>query len=242
MTAPLSPPQSARTRNLGIQFGKLPLMVTLLSFAAVILAFLIWGFARCGACVGNATGEALDGTGLWTGGTYALIGVTDFAIKHNLDRLIASAVSHRKWGLFNYWIPPTRAIRITELAPEDRAFSRDDVDIGHSLHLGGRGPDVAAIALSGVAARMGHPVLRAGIEPVVLRSAERNAGGNQRRVIAPTPDGRRRSLLDRIIPDDAFGSAAIALLITVPVAGGPPGWRLLASGVMVGGCSLGCLL
>src|SRR5207253_338092 len=55
-------------------------------------------------------------------------------------------------------------------------ISRDDVGGGHSFHLGGRGPDVAAIALSGVAARMGHPVLRAGAESVVLRSTERNAG------------------------------------------------------------------
>ena len=105
--------------------GKLPLMVTLLSFAAVILALLIWGFAGAGRAWGMPRVKLSD-LWRWDGtvdrGTYALIGVAGFAIKHNLDRLIASAVFHRKWGLFNYWIPPTRAIRITELPPEDRAF------------------------------------------------------------------------------------------------------------------------
>ena len=35
-----------------------------------------------------------------------------FAIKHNLDRLVATFVFHRQWGPFNYWIPLGRAVRI----------------------------------------------------------------------------------------------------------------------------------
>jgi uncharacterized membrane protein YhaH (DUF805 family) len=34
---------------------------------------------------------------------YAGVGILLFAIKHNLDRAIASAYGH-KWGIFNYWI------------------------------------------------------------------------------------------------------------------------------------------
>jgi len=35
-------------------------------------------------------------------GLYAVIGTFGFAIKHNLDRLVATYVFHRPWGLFNY--------------------------------------------------------------------------------------------------------------------------------------------
>src|SRR5256885_5840377 len=34
---------------------------------------------------------------------YLAIGVTLFAVKHTLDRIVASAVFGRRWGLFNYW-------------------------------------------------------------------------------------------------------------------------------------------
>jgi len=49
-------------------------------------------------------------------GTYALIGLVGFALKHNLDRLTASWIFDRPWGLFNYWIPPR------ELFQEEPAF------------------------------------------------------------------------------------------------------------------------
>src|SRR2546423_12000879 len=35
---------------------------------------------------------------------YLAIGVTLFAVKHTLDRIVASSVFGRRWGLFNYWI------------------------------------------------------------------------------------------------------------------------------------------
>ena len=54
--------------------------------------------------------------------TYALIGVIGFAIKHNLDRVVASAVFARPWALFNYWIPLNKAIRISALSPGDARF------------------------------------------------------------------------------------------------------------------------
>jgi uncharacterized membrane protein YhaH (DUF805 family) len=65
---------------------------------------------------------------LWTSegtidrGPYALVGLVGFAIKHNLDRTLATFVFHRKWSLFNYWVPLDQAVRITSLAPTDRTF------------------------------------------------------------------------------------------------------------------------
>jgi len=63
---------------------------------------------------------------MWEGtldrGSYALIGIIGFAIKHNLDRLIASTVFDRPWTLFNYWIPLHQAIRIRSLSATDARF------------------------------------------------------------------------------------------------------------------------
>src|ERR1700730_1564068 len=67
-------------------------------------------------------------TDLWSSegtidrGPYALVGLIGFAIKHNLDRIVATLVFHRRWGLFDYWIPFGRAVRITSLDRSDRIF------------------------------------------------------------------------------------------------------------------------
>jgi hypothetical protein len=55
-------------------------------------------------------------------GPYALVGLVGFGIKHNLDRALATFVFQRKWSLFNYWIPLDQAVRVTSLAPTDRTF------------------------------------------------------------------------------------------------------------------------
>ena len=55
-------------------------------------------------------------------GPYALVGVVGFAIKHNMDRFVASAIFHRPWGLFNYWIPLDRAAHVSSLSRQDALF------------------------------------------------------------------------------------------------------------------------
>jgi hypothetical protein len=198
-------------------------MVTLFSLVAVILALLICGFAGKGRSRWMPRVKLSD-LWRWDGtvdrGTYALIGVAGFAVKHNLDRLIATAVFHRKWGLFNYWIPPTEAIRITQLSPEDRAFLETMlvvaipfIWVGVVLTL--RRLRSAGLPLGWVILFFA-PVLNLLFFAVLSVMPAATNG----RVIAPSPYGRSRSLLDRMIPEQAFGSAAIALLITVPVACG----------------------
>ena len=65
-------------------------MVTLLSFVTMILALLIWGFARAGRSRWMPRVRLSD-LWRWDGtvdrGTYTLIGVAGFAVKHNVDRL-----------------------------------------------------------------------------------------------------------------------------------------------------------
>jgi hypothetical protein len=55
-------------------------------------------------------------------GPYALIGLTLFAIKHNIDRSVATLAFGRKFTIFNYWIPPTDALRVADLTANDARF------------------------------------------------------------------------------------------------------------------------
>jgi hypothetical protein len=55
-------------------------------------------------------------------GPYALVGLIGFTLKHNVDRLVATYVFHRPWGLFNDWIPVRDAARITALHSGDARF------------------------------------------------------------------------------------------------------------------------
>ena len=55
-------------------------------------------------------------------GTYALVGLLGFALKHNLDRFVAAYGFHRPWTLFNYWVPVRDVARITELRASEAVF------------------------------------------------------------------------------------------------------------------------
>lgn len=54
-------------------------------------------------------------------GPYILIGVAGFAIKHNIDRVVASAFFDRSWSPFNY-LSPKEAVSVTELPEQDVTF------------------------------------------------------------------------------------------------------------------------
>ena len=58
-------------------------------------------------------------SGMTDRGTYLLVGVVGFAIKHNLNRFIAGHYFHRYWGFFNYWVPVRDVARITELRGDE---------------------------------------------------------------------------------------------------------------------------
>ena len=55
-------------------------------------------------------------------GSYALLGLIGFTLKHNLDRLVATYAFHRPWGLFNYWVPVRDVARISALHSGDARF------------------------------------------------------------------------------------------------------------------------
>src|SRR5436190_7393890 len=67
-------------------------------------------------------GDLWRSTGSIDRATYALVGVLGFAVKHNLDRFVASYGFHRPWGLFNYWVPVRDIARVTDLRGQEAIF------------------------------------------------------------------------------------------------------------------------
>ena len=55
-------------------------------------------------------------------GTYAIVGLLGFTLKHNLDRFVASFGFHRHWGVFNYWVPVRDVARVTQLPHSEAVF------------------------------------------------------------------------------------------------------------------------
>ena len=147
-------------------------------------------------------------------GPYAFIGALGFALKHNLDRAVASFAFHRPWGPFNYWIPPTRAVHVTTLSKSDAAFlttmlllSLPFIWVGVALTL--------------------RRLRSAGLPPwlvIVFFLPVINLAFFAILSILPSRDERIQStaqpkgVLHRLIPDHTVGSAAMALLLTVPFA------------------------
>jgi hypothetical protein len=146
-------------------------------------------------------------------GTYAVVGLAGFAIKHNLDRLVASYAFHRPWGFFNYWVPLNNIGRITNLRSGDTLFletllalSLPFVWVGIVLTLkrlrsaGLPSPLVAVFFV---------PFLNLLFFLLLCLLPERAAVETNRR----QPGG---SIVSGFIPDSALGSAALSLLFTVP--------------------------
>lgn len=149
-------------------------------------------------------------------GTYALVGVLGFALKHNLDRFVASFWFHRHWGLFNYWVPSTDVARVTELQGPEAVFlgtlvllSVPFIWIGVVLTMKRlRSADLprALVALFFVPFfNLLFFLILSLVPERELRSTISNA------------ESRKSSPASLWFPNGAFGSAAISLLITVPL-------------------------
>ncbi|HXN23627.1 MAG TPA: hypothetical protein VOA41_12875 [Candidatus Dormibacteraeota bacterium] len=149
-------------------------------------------------------------------GTDALVGVLGFAIKHNLDRFIAGRVFHRSWGIFNHWIPVSRAVRIARLSARRRIISRRHGRAFAALRLG-RGHTNSSTAArrwfaSMVSCSFFSPLLNLFFFALLCVLPQREQSGNlPLESISP-----KAPLLARILPKSAMGSAAMSLAITLP--------------------------
>jgi uncharacterized membrane protein YhaH (DUF805 family) len=148
-------------------------------------------------------------------GTYALVGLLGFALKHNLDRFVASYGFHRHWGLFNYWVPVGDVARVTELHGPEAVFlgtmvmlSLPFIWVGVALtmkRLRSAGLSATLVALFFV------PLLNLLFFLILSLVPER--------AFVPSVSSkgpREESSWSHWFPDGALGSAAVSLLITVP--------------------------
>ncbi len=158
---------------------------------------------------------------LWrTGGTidrgpYVLIGVIGFALKHNLDRMVAASVFHRPWTLFNYWVPVRNVARITALGGADAVFLATMVALSLPFVWVG----VTATAKRLRSANLPSVLVILFFVPFVnllfflflCLAPARNLDTTVAETSLP-----RNTLFTRTIPEGALGSAALSLLFTVP--------------------------
>jgi hypothetical protein len=147
--------------------------------------------------------------------TYALVGLIGFAIKHNLDRLVATFGFHRPWTLFNYWMPLRDVPRVTQVPGDQAIFLATMVAISLPFIWVGvvltlkrlRSADAPPVLV----ALFFLPFVNLLFFVVLCLLPERD---QVKSVAAAQPSS---TLLARLTPENQFGSAAVALLVTVPV-------------------------
>jgi len=148
-------------------------------------------------------------------GPYALVGLVGFALKHNLDRLIAAYVFHRPWTLFNYWVPVRDVARITALGGADTVFLATMVALALPFVWVG-------VALTTKRLRSANlpsafvilffvPFLNLLFFLFLCLIPARNSGVTPRETT-----GRKNTFFARAVPESALGSAALSILFTVP--------------------------
>lgn len=149
-------------------------------------------------------------------GTYAAVGLFAFAIKHNLDCLVAYGF-HRPWGLFNYLEAASDVTRITELHGQEARFLATMVALALPFIWIGVAMTMQRLRSAGLPAQLAVlffvPFVNlAFFLFLCVLPAREHAEDAQK---AP-----KESWLSRIVPESALGSAAISLLVTVPVGFG----------------------
>lgn len=150
-------------------------------------------------------------------GAYALIGILGFALKHNLDRVVATYGFHRPWNLFNYWIPVRDVVRITQVGGSEARFlatmlamALPFIWIGVTLTIkrlrsAGFSPQLALLFFV--------PFFNLVFFLILCLVPAAHPAGSKRDPSQPSP-------LARVLPQGALGSAALSLLVTVPIGVG----------------------
>jgi hypothetical protein len=149
-------------------------------------------------------------------GTYALVGILGFAFKHDLDRFVASYGFHRHWGLFNYWVPVRDVARVTELRDGEAVFLGTMVALALPFIWIGVMLTLKRLRSAGLpsslVALFFFPFLNLLFFLVLCLVPERDPASSEPNLALRRPGARAR-----IFPEGALGSAAVSLLITVPL-------------------------
>jgi hypothetical protein len=149
-------------------------------------------------------------------GAYALVGLVGFAVKHNLDRLVATYVFHRPWTLFNYWVPVRDVARITALRSGDAMFLGTMVVLALPFVWLGVALTTKRLRSANLPSQLVLfffvPFLNLLFFLLLCLVPARSPAAPERK-----PELRGGSFLARMLPDSAMGSASISLLLTVPL-------------------------
>jgi hypothetical protein len=142
-------------------------------------------------------------------GVYVIVGLVGFAIKHNIDRIIATSLFGRQFTPLNYWIPPVDAIRIDRLSTNDArflltmvAFALPFIWVGLAMTI--RRLRSAHLPLW-LAALFFMPVLNLAFFALLSLIPSRGSES------MPT---RRKPGFSSLIPQDKWGSSAMAVALT----------------------------
>ncbi len=145
-------------------------------------------------------------------GPYLLAGLVGLALKHNLDRLVATYAFARKWGVFNYWIPPTEAVRVTSLSRDDQVFLGTMLVLALPFIYVGVVLTVKRLRAAGLPSWLVvlffAPLLNLAFFLLLSILPSKPEAG--------APLAPRMRFLDRVIPASPVGSAAMSLLLTIP--------------------------
>lgn len=149
-------------------------------------------------------------------GPYLLIGLLGFALKHNLDRLVATLIFGRPWSVFNYWIPPAQAVRLTGLSRDDALFLATMLVLALPFIWVGVVLTVRRLRAAGLpvwlVALFFLPMLNLLFFLLLSLAPSRPAPG-----AAPSaPGAPLQRLLSRLIPEGTLGSTAMASVLTFP--------------------------
>jgi uncharacterized membrane protein YhaH (DUF805 family)/uncharacterized protein YndB with AHSA1/START domain len=147
-------------------------------------------------------------------GLYALVGVLAFALKHNLDRFLATLVFHRSWSVFNYWIPPVRVLHLASLPRSDALFLLTMLMLALPFIWVGVALTVRRLRAIGLPLWLVVwffvPVLNLLFFLLLSTLPSRALAGP---AMPRVREGAPR-MLDRFIPNHIAGSAAMAVLVT----------------------------
>jgi hypothetical protein len=152
-------------------------------------------------------------------GPYVIVGVVLFAIKHNLDRIVASVYFGHPWSVFNYWMfdDHTHLNSISEgklkLYATMVALALPFIYVGVVLSF----KRLRAIGLPlWLVAFFFVPFLNLFFFLLLSVLPSRFSDAKERESFG----GRTMNTLGRLIPQGGLGSAAVGILITVPLAVG----------------------
>jgi uncharacterized membrane protein YhaH (DUF805 family) len=148
-------------------------------------------------------------------GSYLIWGAILFAVKYNLDRLVALYYFHRSWSLFSYLALPSEA-RVISLTGNDKTFygtllamAIPFICVGVFLTL----RRLRAVQIpTWLVVFFFVPLVNILFFLILATLPSREETGKE--VYEPS---KVKRILDRIIPEHPVGSAAMGLLITIPI-------------------------